>query len=150
MWSRAAREDAERATDASLSAESAREVRLLKQQLRLLDDECGALEQQEKRLLAEIKQLQTSGQDLQAGMKKKEKKPLRQLMAQKRKERILLKQQILLLAPPGVNDLPFNCLQHVLVTAVQSDDMLAHAAVTSQVCTLFKTYGIRFTLILEY
>jgi hypothetical protein len=99
-----------------------------------VEEEYDALEEQEKQLLEEIKQLQSSRQALQAGMKKKEKKPLRQQMAQKRKERILLKQQIMLLAPPGINDLPSTCLLHVLVTAVQSDDMLAHAAVVSQVC----------------
>jgi hypothetical protein len=114
------------------------QVRRLRQQLRLVDEEYGALEEQEKQLLAEIKQLQSSGQALQAGMKKKEKKPLRQQMAQKRKERILLKQQIMLLVPLGINDLPSTCLLHVLVTAVQSDDMLAHAAVAAQVCAQWR------------
>jgi hypothetical protein len=134
MWSRQAREDAERAADAPQSAESALEVRLLKQDLRVLEDEYAALEQQESQLLAEIKQLQSSGQALQASMKGKQKKPLRQEMARKRKERILLKKKIILLAPPGINDLPPTCLLHVLVTAVQSDDMLGHAALASRVC----------------
>lgn len=134
MWSRTARADAERATDARLSADSARELRMFQQKLRLLEDEYSGLEEQETRLLAEIKQLSSSGQALQASMKKKEKKPLRQQMAEKRRERILLKRQILLLAPPQINDLPPNCLLHVLVNAVQSDDMLAHAAIASQVC----------------
>ena len=82
------------------------QVRRLRQQLRLAEEEYGALEEREKQLLAEIKQLQSSGQALQASMKKKEKKPLRQQMVQKRKERILLKQQIMMIAPPGINDLP--------------------------------------------
>lgn len=113
---------------------SFRQVRLLKQQLNRMEDDYAALEEKQTRLLAEIKRLQASGQALQANMKAKEKKPLRQAMAQKRKERILLKRQISLLAPPTINDLPYNCLVHVLVTAVQSDDILAYAAVASQVC----------------
>lgn len=111
---------------------------MFQQKLRLLEDEYSSLEEQETRLLAEIRQLSSSGQTLQAGMKKKGAKPLRQQMAEKRRERILLKRQILLLAPPQINDLPPNCLLHVLVNAVESDDMLSHAAVASQVCSQWR------------
>lgn len=139
MWSRGVAEDAAKtAAGQGVAADNALEVTRLRTALRVMEDEFAALTMAEAALGQEIVQLKKSGQALQASMKSKEKKPLRAQMAEKRKEKILLKKKLMVLAPPHVNELPAHLLIHDLTTAIESEDLLAHVALSALVCSQWR------------